>query len=143
MAGQLAAGVAPAEAILSVFETLPAAKLAIVLLILAMIAFYASTFDALTMVIASYSVRNIKEGEEPSRKLRVFWCVVFILLPIALLFNDSTLSMLQTLSICAALPIMIIIGLVIASFIKNLRHHGEAEPAVPEAEVPEKAEKEA
>ena len=37
------------------------------------------------------------------------------------LFNESTLSLLQTLSICAALPIMIIIGLIIAGFIKDLR----------------------
>lgn len=134
VAGQLAAGATPAEAILSVFETLPIAKIAIVLLILAMIAFYASTFDALTMVIASYSVKNIKEGEEPSRKLRVFWSVVFILLPIALLFSDSTLTMLQTLSICAALPIMIIIGMVVVSFIKNLKHHGETAKAEESAE---------
>ena len=119
----IASGASPAEAILQIFDTLPLREVAIVLLILAMIAFYASTFDALTMVIASYSVKDIKENEEPSRKLRVFWSIVFIVLPIALLFNDSTLTMLQTLSICAALPIMIVIGMVIASFIKNLRNH--------------------
>ncbi len=123
-------GASPSEAILAVFETLPLSKVAIILLILAMIAFYASTFDALTMVIASYSVKNIKEGEEPSRKLRVFWSVVFILLPIALLFNDSTLTMLQTLSICAALPIMIVIGMVVASFIKSLRNHQEEDQTI-------------
>ena len=43
------------------------------------------------------------------------------MLPIALLFNQSTLSMLQTLSICAAFPIMVIIGVIIAGFIRNLR----------------------
>ena len=94
---------------------------ALVLLVLAMVAFYASTFDALTMVIASYSVKNIGEDEEPGKKLRVFWSIVFIVLPIALLFNQSTLSMLQTLSICAAFPIMVIIGVIIAGFIRNLR----------------------
>ena len=86
-----------------------------------MIAFYASTFDALTMVIASYSVKNIGQDEEPGKKLRIFWCVVFIVLPIALLFNQSTLSLLQTLSICAAFPIMLIIGVIIAGFLKNLK----------------------
>ncbi len=143
-AGMIASGASPAETILQIFDTLPLREVAIVLLILAMIAFYASTFDALTMVIASYSVKDIKENEEPSRKLRVFWSIVFIVLPIALLFNDSTLTMLQTLSICAALPIMIVIGMVIASFIKNLRNHdkvsvtSDSEPA--ETAPPEKSE---
>ena len=111
----------PSSAILTIFEHLPIPGVALVLLVLAMVAFYASTFDALTMVIASYSVKNIGEDEEPGKKLRVFWSIVFIVLPIALLFNQSSLSMLQTLSICAAFPIMVIIGVIIAGFIRNLR----------------------
>ena len=98
-----------------------------IVLILAMIAFYASTFDAITMVISTYSVKNLKEDEEPSRRLRIFWSIVFILLPVALLFNESTLTMLQTLSICAALPIMVIICIIVAGFLRQLRHHGEEE----------------
>ncbi len=120
-AGILAAGGKPAEAILQIFGTLPWPKIGMIVLVLAMISFYASTFDALTLVISSYSVKNIKSDEEPSKQLRIFWCIVFIVLPTALLFNESTLSLLQTLSICAALPIMIIIGLIIAGFIKDLR----------------------
>lgn len=112
----------PSSAILAIFDHLPIPSVALILLVLAMVAFYASTFDALTMVIASYSVKNIGEDEEPGKKLRVFWSIVFIVLPIALLFNQSTLSMLQTLSICAAFPIMIIVGVIIAGFIRNLRH---------------------
>ncbi len=120
-AGILEAGGKPAEAILQIFGTLPWPKIGMTVLVLAMIAFYASTFDALTLVISSYSVKNIKSDEEPSKQLRIFWCIVFIVLPIALLFNESTLTLLQTLSICAALPIMIIMGVIIAGFIKDLR----------------------
>ena len=130
-AGALAAGSAPSTVILQIFDTLPFPAVTILVLILAMVAFYASTFDALTMVIASYSVKDIQEGEEPSRKLRVFWSIVFILLPVALLFNESTLSMLQTLSICAALPIMVIIGIIIAGFLRQLQGKGEEKAARP------------
>ncbi len=111
---------APA-AILTIFDTLPLPALGLILLVFAMIAFYASTFDALTLVIASYSVKNIGQNEEPGKKLRIFWCIVFIVLPIALLFNQSTLSLLQTLSICAAFPIMLIICVIVAGFLKNLK----------------------
>ena len=124
-AGLLEAGGKPAEAILQIFGTLPWPKISMIILVFAMIAFYASTFDALTLVISSYSVKNIKNDEDPSKQLRIFWCIVFIVLPIALLFNESTMSLLQTFSICAALPIMIIIGIIIAGFIKELRQHRE------------------
>ena len=117
----LTASEGASSAILTIFEHLPLPTVGLILLVLAMIAFYASTFDALTMVIASYSVKNIGQDEEPGKKLRIFWCVVFIVLPIALLFNQSTLSLLQTLSICAAFPIMLIIGVIIAGFLKNLK----------------------
>ncbi len=125
----------PSSAILAIFDHLPIPSVALILLVLAMVAFYASTFDALTMVIASYSVKNIGEDEEPGKKLRVFWSIVFIVLPIALLFNQSTLSMLQTLSICAAFPIMIIIGVIIAGFIRNLRRGRITECSGSKAEV--------
>ena len=127
-AGMLAAGEAPATAILSIFETLPIPKIAMVVLILAMIAFYASTFDAITVVISDYCLKNRAQEGEPPRKLRIFWSLVFIILPVALLFSESTLSMLQTLAICAALPIMIITCIIIAGFIRQLRRHKEENP---------------
>ena len=136
VAGQLLSE-SPAAAIISIFESLPVPEIALVVLILAMVAFYASTFDALTMVIASYSIKNIGQGEEPGKKLRIFWSIVFIVLPIALLFNQSTLSLLQTLSICAAFPIMIIICVIIAGFIKSLREDSRKKPEPAETEKPE------
>lgn len=121
LAGMLAEGAAPSDVILTVFDQLPVTEIALVVLILAMVAFYASTFDAITLVVASYSERDLVEGKEPRKKLRAFWAVVFLLLPIALLFSESTLSNLQTISIIAALPLGIIMILIVASFFKELK----------------------
>ena len=46
-------------------------------LILAMIAFYASTFDAITLVVAGYSEKDLTGEKEPRKKLRAFWSCVF------------------------------------------------------------------
>ena len=105
LAGMLAGGASPAEVILKVFDQLPVTKIALVVLILAMIAFYASTFDAITLVVAGYSEKDLTGEKEPRKKLRAFWSCVFLLLPIALLFSESTLSNLQTISIIAAFPL--------------------------------------
>ena len=120
-AERLAVGIAPAEIILSILETLPFAKVVLVLLIITMIALYASTFDAITMVIASYSQRQL-ESSEPKKSLRAFWSVVFILLPAALILTGSNLSQLQSLSIIAAFPLGIIMICIIVSFFKDAKN---------------------
>ena len=121
VASMIASGVAPSAVILMIFDQLPMTNLVLGILIIAMIAFYASTFDAITMVVASYSEKMPEHQDEPRRKLRAFWSVVFLLLPVALLFSDSTLSMLQTIAIIAAFPLGIIMIMVVVSFVKDLR----------------------
>lgn len=125
VAGMLDQGAAPAEAIVQVFAQLPVADLALIILVVAMIAFYASTFDAITMVISGFSTKKLAPGEEPSKKLRGFWAIIFLILPVALIWSESTLSMLQTLSIVAAFPLGVIMLLIIFSFFKELKHHSE------------------
>lgn len=119
-ATQLIDGIVPSEVILQIFNQLPFSKVAMFLLALAMIGFYASTFDAITLVISEYSVKNIQKDEEPPKFLRVFWALIFIVLPIALIFNESTLNMLQTFSIVAAFPLALIMSLIIYSFFKDI-----------------------
>ena len=71
--------------ILKIFDTLPLASLGLLLLVITMIAFYSTTFDALTMVVSSYSYKKLDVDEEPDKKIRVFWAIIFILFPIALI----------------------------------------------------------
>ncbi len=124
VAGALAEGADASDVILSIFLTLPTgwlSNVALVVLIIAMVAFYSSTFDAITLVVAGYSEKDVKMVEEPRKGLRIFWAMVFLLLPIALLFSESTLSMLQTVSIIAAFPLGLIMLLIVYSFLKELR----------------------
>ena len=112
--------VAPAHVILEIVKTIPHNKIVIGILCLSMIAFYSSTFDVLTMVIASYSQKNLDKNSEPKRGLRAFWSIVFILLPIGLIIAGAELTQLQSLSIIAAFPLGIII-LIVISLLKDLR----------------------
>ena len=47
------------------------------------------------------------------------WCILLILLPIALVFSDSSMNNLQSVSIIAAFPIGIVIVLIAVSFVKD------------------------
>lgn len=105
--------------IIAVFETLPMAKAGLILLALTMIAFYATSFDALTMVASSYSYRVLSADEEPDKRVKLFWAITLMLLPVALIFSDSSMANLQTVSIIAAFPIGFIILLILLSFFKD------------------------
>ena len=123
VAEKLAAGADASDVIIEIFNQLSVPSLALFVLVLAMIGFYTSTFDALTHVVASYSYKKIGTDEEPSKLSKVYWSVLFILLPVTLLFSESTMTQLQSLSIIAAFPFSILVILVVVSFFKELRSH--------------------
>lgn len=109
------------DAIILIFETLPLPAIALLLLVITMIAFYSTTLDGITYVTSSYSYKNISAEEEPSRKVRGFWSILLILLPIALLFAENTLYSLQGVTIIAAFPVGILLILIIVSFFKDCK----------------------
>lgn len=109
------------EEILNVFNELPLVEIVIIALVVSMVAFYATTFDTLTMVVSNYSYKSVENEEMSGKIMRTFWSIVFILFPIALIFSVNTLASLQSVSIIAAFPIGIIITLVIISFFKDAK----------------------
>ena len=107
------------DAILMIFNTLPLPAIALMLLVITMIAFYSTTLDGITYVTSSYSYKQISADEEPSRKIRGFWALLLIFLPIGLLFAENSLYSLQGVTIIAAFPVGILLILIIWSFFKD------------------------
>ena len=107
------------QSILAIMETLPFPALVLILLALTMITFYATSFDAIAVVASAYSYKNLESDEEPDRRLKLFWSLFIMLLPIALIFSENSMANLQTVSIIAAFPIGFVIVLIIASFFKD------------------------
>jgi len=114
------------QTIAALMGTLPLPKLGLLLLVLAMITFYATTFDSLTLVASTYSYNELGPNEAPDKKIKLFWAILLILLPIALIFSQSSMANLQTVSIIAAFPIGIIMILIIASFFKDAKKYLES-----------------
>ena len=57
--------------------------------ILGQIANGCNSFDALTMVASTYSYKALPSGAEPHRNVKLFWAVLLMLLPIALIFSEN------------------------------------------------------
>ncbi len=109
--------------IIEIIKTIPCYQIVLVLLIVSMISFYSTSFDSITLVASAYSYKQIGDNEEAGTKMKLFWAILLIMLPIALLFNESTMSNLQAVSIIAAFPIAIVIIMIIASFIKDAKKY--------------------
>ena len=109
------------EAILKILGTLPLPEVAMILLVITMIMFYATSFDTLTLIASTYSYKSISPDEEPHKAIRTLWAVMFILFPIGLIFAENSMYGLQSVSIIAAFPIGIIIIFMIWSFFKDVQ----------------------
>ena len=105
--------------ITGIIGTMPGATFVMVLLILTMIAFYATSFDSIALTASCYSYRRLSSGESPHRLIQLMWCILLILLPIGLTFSESSMSNIQSVSIIAAFPVGIVILLIIGSFLKD------------------------
>ncbi|MBQ9229559.1 MAG: BCCT family transporter [Prevotella sp.] len=104
------------DAILQILNTLPLPEIALVLLVVTMVMFYATSFDTLTMIASTYSYKKISPDEEPDKRIRTLWAIMFILFPIGLIFAENSMYGLQSVSIIAAFPIGVIVIMMIWSF---------------------------
>lgn len=111
--------------IVEIIKTMPYPSIIMVIVLLTMIAFYATSFDSIALTASCYSYRILQEGEQPSKYIEFMWCILLILLPIALLFADSSMSNLQSVSIIAAFPIGLVIIIIVLSFFKDAKRYME------------------
>lgn len=113
------------ELIVSMIRTLPCAPLVLAIVLVTMIAFYATSFDSIALTASIYSYHKLGENESPHKVMLLMWCILLILLPIALVFAESSMSNLQSVSIIAAFPLAAVIILILVSFMKDARSYLE------------------
>lgn len=107
------------DMIIAVIRTLPCAPLVLALVLITMVAFYATSFDSIALTASCYSYHRLGEDEAPHKMIQLMWCILLIVLPIALIFAENSMYSLQSVSIIAAFPIGFIMILIVASFLKD------------------------
>ena len=105
--------------ITQIVDTLPMAPVVLALILITMIAFYATSFDSIALTASCYSYHRLGEKEQPNRLIQLLWCILLIILPIALVFAESSMNNLQSVSIVAAFPIGAVMVLIVGSFLKD------------------------
>ena len=111
--------------IVSMIKSMPCAPMVLVVVLITMIAFYATSFDSIALTASCYSYHKLEEDEQPHKGIQLMWCILLILLPIALLFAESSMNSLQSVSIIAAFPIGFVIVMIVVSFLKDAKKYME------------------
>lgn len=107
------------DMIIKIIDTMPCAPLIFAVVFITMVAFYSTSFDSIAYTAACYSYHKLEEDEQPHKGIQLLWCILLIVLPIALVFSESSMSNLQSVSIVAAFPIGIVMILIVMSFLKD------------------------
>lgn len=107
--------------IIDIINSLPFAPFVLVLVLLIMVAFYATSFDAIALIASYYSYKKLEENQTPHKLVQLMWCILLIVLPIGMLFSESSMNNLQSVSIIAAFPLGAAIVLITASFLKDAK----------------------
>ncbi|MFL9672955.1 BCCT family transporter [Pseudomonas marginalis] len=89
--------------------SLPFGKILAMGYYLLMLVFLASHLDAVSFAVAATSTRNLKEGDEPSTTLRLFWCLMLAAIPLAMLYIGAPLHALKTVVTVAAIPFLAVL----------------------------------
>ena len=111
--------------ILNIINTMPIPKFILIVTMLCMIAFYATSFDSIAYTAACYSYKRLGENEHPHKMIELLWCILLIVLPIALVFSESSMNNIQSVSIISAFPIGIIMIIMIWGFFKDIKKYLE------------------
>lgn len=101
-------------------NTLPFAKIAMVLYLIVIILFLATTLDACSFTLSSTVSKNLKEGEEPRQSLKFVWCIVLVLLPIAISYIQTDINTIKAIVLSTGFPLVIILGIIYHGFLKEM-----------------------
>jgi len=113
------------QLILDIIDTMPISPVILVWTLLCMITFYATSFDSIAYTAACYSYKKLEEDEQPHKAIEFLWCILLIVLPVGLVFSESSMSNIQSVSISSAFPIGIIIIVMIFAFFKDAKKYME------------------
>lgn len=111
--------------IFAILHTLPMAKAVIAVFTVLAVIFTATTFDSISYILASVVQHEV--DDEPMRWNRLFWAFTLCIMPATLMFIGD-LNTLQTASIFAGAPLIIIMSMIMLSTIKAAKYDLHYQP---------------
>ena len=114
-------------ATLAVLQTLPFSKICMVIFMILIFFNLATSATANGTSLSMYTSIGLKSDEEPNPWYKTFWCMLFLILPVGVLFLENNiegldvLNTIQSMTTVSSLPVLIAIVCLILAFQKALK----------------------
>lgn len=123
---QTLADAGEAKALMLFLQNLPLGSFVLVLFIVVLFIFLATTVDSSAFVIACMATKSISAHSQPARWHRLFWALVLGSISLVLIQLDA-LELLQKSILLTAIPLLALMGMMIYSLFTMLKEEkGEA-----------------
>lgn len=96
-------------AIAQLLNLLPGGTIMMWIFLVIMVIFLAAHMDAVGYAVSATCSRGLVEGQDPSPRIRLFWCVMLTLVPLAMIFSKAPLDTMKAATVVTALPFIVII----------------------------------
>ncbi len=107
--------------IINILSTLPGGTVVLGIILVIIVLFSATTYDATSGVLAGVSQYELDENGESKPWLRLLWAFLLVVLPMGFIISGSPLKPLQTIVIIFALPLTFIMIITVVSFFKMVK----------------------
>ncbi|ONI47984.1 BCCT transporter [Candidatus Epulonipiscium fishelsonii] len=112
---------------LQVLQTMPFSKICITIFAILIFFNLATSATANGTSLSMYTSSGLKADEEPNPWYKTFWCMMFLILPVGVLFLENSieglnvLSTIQSMTTVSSLPVLIALYYLFVAFIKALK----------------------
>lgn len=101
-------------------NALPLSKIAMLLYLVVIILFLATTLDATSFTLSSTITKKLAIGEEPSKKLKFVWCLLLVAIPIALAYMGTDIDTIMAIVLATGLPLLAILAIIYHGFLREM-----------------------
>lgn len=101
-------------------HTLPFSKIAMLLYIVVIFLFLAAALNATSVTLSTAVSKKLKQGEEVNSKLKLFWCLLLVAIPIGTSFVGTDIPTIKAIVLTTGLPLIAILIIIYHGFLKEL-----------------------
>lgn len=105
---------------MATINSLPFAKVVMLVYLFVIILFLATTLDACSFTLSSTVSKRLAVGEEPNKLLKLIWCLILVGLPIAISFIGTDINTIKSIVLSTGLPLMLVLVIIYYGFFKEM-----------------------
>ena len=102
-------------------NTLPFSKIAMVLYLVVIVLFLATTLDATSFTLSSTIEKNLEAGQEPNKKIKFARCLLLVAIPIGIAYVGTDISTIKAIVLATGLPLLVILVIIYYGFLRELK----------------------